>query len=307
MAEVRRAIGLMSGTSLDGVDVALIETDGERIAAFGPARTFPYAEADGELFRQAFKRCAGADGPHRPAGRARRRRRRWSRFATPRRSKRFSPAEGIAAADVDLVGFHGQTVFHDPARALTVQIGDGQQLADRLGIPVVWDFRADDMAAGGQGAPLAPVFHRALAETAGLAAPVLFLNLGGVANITYVGADGELIAFDTGPGNALLDDWTLAAHRQALRRGRAACGERQRLGRDPRDAARPSVFRAAAAEIARPRRVFAWRRLARPVRCRRRGDAAPVHGAIGRRRARRICRRGRAPATSPAAGATTRS
>ncbi len=88
-----------------------------------------------------------------------------------------------------------------------MQIGGGAQLADRLGMTVAWDFRADDMAAGGQGAPLAPVFHRALAETAGLARPVLFLNIGGVANVTYVGAGDMLIAFDTGPGNALLDDW----------------------------------------------------------------------------------------------------
>jgi anhydro-N-acetylmuramic acid kinase len=90
-----------------------------------------------------------------------------------------------------------------------VQIGDGQALAERLRIPVVWDFRAADMNAGGQGAPLAPVFHRALAETAGLEPPILFLNIGGVANVTYVGAGGELIAFDTGPGNGLLDDWVL--------------------------------------------------------------------------------------------------
>jgi anhydro-N-acetylmuramic acid kinase len=100
-------------------------------------------------------------------------------------------------------------VFHDPARGLTVQIGDGQALADRLSLPVVWDMRAADMAAGGQGAPLAPVFHRALAETAAVAGPVLFLNLGGVANVTWVGVGGELIAFDTGPGNGLMDDWMM--------------------------------------------------------------------------------------------------
>jgi anhydro-N-acetylmuramic acid kinase len=122
----------------------------------------------------------------------------------------FISDAGLARDEVDLVGFHGQTVFHDPARALTVQIGDGQSLADRLRLPVVWDMRADDMAAGGQGAPLAPVFHRALADTAGLVGPVLFLNLGGVANVTWVGAKGELVAFDTGPGNGLLDDWMMA-------------------------------------------------------------------------------------------------
>jgi anhydro-N-acetylmuramic acid kinase len=208
MAGLRKAIGLMSGTSLDGVDVALIETDGERIAGFGPARTFPYAEEDRQLFRQAFREArALSDRNDRPGVLAE-----AETLVTLRHAEAveaFLTGEQVQASHVDLVGFHGQTVFHDPARALTVQIGDGQKLADRLGISVVWDFRADDMAAGGQGAPLAPVFHRALARTAGLAGPVMFLNLGGVANITYVGREGELIAFDTGPGNGLLDDWTL--------------------------------------------------------------------------------------------------
>jgi anhydro-N-acetylmuramic acid kinase len=209
MAGFRKALGLMSGTSLDGIDVALIETDGERIAEFGPARTFPYAESDRKVLRGAFKEArALSDRSARHGMLAEAETLVMLRHAEA--VEAFLAAERISPADVDLVGFHGQTVFHDPARALTVQIGDGQKLADRLGIPVVWDFRADDMAAGGQGAPLAPVFHRALASTAGLAGPVMFLNLGGVANITYVGKDGELIAFDTGPGNGLLDDWTFA-------------------------------------------------------------------------------------------------
>lgn len=209
MAAVRRAIGLMSGTSLDGVDVALIETDGERIVSFGPAKTFPYAEPDREILRQAFVEArALTDRAARTGVLAE-----ADVLVTLRHAEAieaFLSAEGIKAGDVDVVGFHGQTVFHDPARALTVQIGDGQALANRLGIAVAWDFRAADMAAGGQGAPLAPVFHRALAETAGVARPVLFLNLGGVANVTYVGGGDELIAFDTGPGNGLLDDWTRA-------------------------------------------------------------------------------------------------
>jgi anhydro-N-acetylmuramic acid kinase len=209
MANVRTAIGLMSGTSLDGVDVALIETDGETVASFGPARTYPYLEADREIFRRAYQDARElTDRNARPGAL-----KDAEALVTVRHAEAvelFLAAEGIAGSDIDLVGFHGQTVFHDPARALTVQIGDGQRLADRLGIPVVWDFRAADMAAGGQGAPLAPVFHRALAETAGLEEPVMFLNLGGVANITYVGPGGELIAFDTGPGNGLLDDWIFA-------------------------------------------------------------------------------------------------
>ena len=207
MAEIRSAIGLMSGTSLDAVDVALIETDGQRIFRFGPAHTYPYQETDREIFRRATSDArALTDRAARPGILAE-----AEALVTLRHAEAvetFLAEERIAPGDVDLVGFHGQTVFHDPAKALTVQIGDGHHLADRLGIAVVWDFRAADMAAGGQGAPLAPVFHRALAETAGLAGPVMFLNLGGVANITYVGFDGELIAFDTGPGNGLLDDWT---------------------------------------------------------------------------------------------------
>lgn len=199
----------MSGTSLDGVDVALLTTDGERIAAFGPARTYPYAEADRELFRLAFQDALGLrDRDARPGILTE-----AEALVTLRHAEAveaFTAAEGINRQAVDLVGFHGQTVFHDPSRALTVQIGDGQGLADRLELPVVWDFRAADMAAGGQGAPLAPVFHRALADAARLERPVVFLNLGGVANVTYVGPDGELIAFDTGPGNSLLDDWTYA-------------------------------------------------------------------------------------------------
>lgn len=209
MAESRTAIGLMSGTSLDGVDVALLSTDGEAIVKLGAARTYPYAEADRQLLRQATIDARHLS--HRddrpgvlPAAEA---------LVTLRHAEAveaFLAAEGLAAEDVHVVGFHGQTVFHDPKQALTVQIGDGQELADRLGIPVVWDMRANDMAEGGEGAPLAPVFHRALARAAGCCEPILFLNLGGVANVTYVGPDDVLIAFDTGTGNALLDDWALS-------------------------------------------------------------------------------------------------
>jgi anhydro-N-acetylmuramic acid kinase len=199
----------MSGTSLDGVDVALLTTDGETIEEFGAARTFPYAEADREVFRQAFREAVSLrDRGSRPGIL-----REAEALVTRRHAEAiegFFGGVGVAAGKTDLIGFHGQTVLHDPARELTVQLGDGQALADRTGIPVVWDFRAADVAAGGQGAPLAPVFHRALAEKARLRGPVVFLNVGGVANVTYVGPDGSLIAFDTGPGNSLLDDWTLA-------------------------------------------------------------------------------------------------
>jgi anhydro-N-acetylmuramic acid kinase len=207
MNDIRSVIGLMSGTSLDGVDVALLRTDGERIVEFGPARTFPFTEADRRLLRESTKDALGlADREARPGLL-----READALVTTRHVEaveEFLLAVDIRRTDVDLIGFHGQTVLHDPARALTVQIGDGRVMADRLRIPVAWDFRAADIAAGGQGAPLAPVFHRALSQAARLERPVVFLNLGGVANITYVGPADELIAFDTGPGNALLDDWT---------------------------------------------------------------------------------------------------
>jgi anhydro-N-acetylmuramic acid kinase len=206
VADIRTAIGLMSGTSLDGVDVALVRTDGERIAEIGAARTYPYNDADRTLLREATADARDLSERDARPGRLAA----AEALVTIRHAEAvetFLAEEALRAGAVDLVGFHGQTVFHDPARALTVQIGDGQRLADRLKIAVAWDMRADDVAAGGQGAPLAPVFHRALAEAAGLESPVVFLNLGGVANITYVGRKGELLAFDTGPGNGLLDDW----------------------------------------------------------------------------------------------------
>jgi anhydro-N-acetylmuramic acid kinase len=206
VTDIRTAIGLMSGTSLDGVDVALVRTDGQRIAELGAARTYPYRDEDRTLLRQATADARDLSNRDARPGRLAE----ADALVTVRHAEAvesFLAEQAIPPGRVDLVGFHGQTVFHDPARALTVQIGDGKALADRLKVAVAWDMRADDMAAGGQGAPLAPVFHRALAEAADLEGPVVFLNLGGVANITYVGREGELLAFDTGPGNGLLDDW----------------------------------------------------------------------------------------------------
>ncbi len=206
MAKFWTALGLMSGTSLDGIDVAVLTTDGERLQEFGPARTFPYSDADRDFLRRALRDAVALERrDDRPGvlGEA-------EALVTSRHAEAvetFLAEAGVDRQKIDLVGFHGQTVFHDPGRRLTVQLGDGQALADRLRRPVVWDFRADDVAAGGQGAPLVPVYHRALAASAGLEGPVAFLNIGGVANVTYVGADGELLAFDTGPGNALLDDF----------------------------------------------------------------------------------------------------
>jgi len=202
---VVRAIGLMSGTSLDGVDVALLETDGERIAAFGPTGYRPYTEDEQALLRQALAQGAGlSDRRARPGVLAE-----AEAFVTRVHAEaveKFLADERIDRAGVAIVGFHGQTVLHRPATRLTVQIGDGGLLAARLKLPVAYDFRAADVAAGGQGAPLVPVFHQALARELKRPHPIVVLNVGGVANITFVDG-GDPIACDTGPGNALIDDF----------------------------------------------------------------------------------------------------
>lgn len=215
------AIGLMSGTSLDGVDVALIETDGERIAAFGPTGYRAYAESERSLLRQALADAVSlATREARPGALAE-----AERLVTRAHGEAvesFLRDHGLARSAVDVIGFHGQTVLHRPERRLTVQIGDGRALAATLGIPVVFDLRAADVAAGGQGAPLVPVYHRALVAMLEQAGPTVVVNIGGVANITYI--DGEtLIACDTGPGNALLDDFMLRTTGEAVDRdGRMA-------------------------------------------------------------------------------------
>jgi anhydro-N-acetylmuramic acid kinase len=217
-----RAIGLMSGTSLDGIDVALVETDGERVERLGPTAYRAYAEDERELLRGALADAVAMvrreDRPGRLAA---------AEVLVTRRHadavEAFLRQHAIAAEAIDVVGFHGQTVLHRPEARLTVQLGDGAALARRLGIAVVHDFRRDDVAAGGEGAPLVPVFHRALAEAAGLKPPVAILNVGGVANVTFIGPGGHLVAFDTGPGNALIDDFMRERTGRALDEdGRAA-------------------------------------------------------------------------------------
>ncbi len=199
------AIGLMSGTSQDGVDVALIETDGDINTRFGPTAYRSYARPERALIRSATAAAANVtERTARPEIVAK------AEAAVNRAHveavETFLAANSIQPRDVAVIGFHGQTVLHRPERRLTIQIGDGHVLAARLGIPVVYDFRAADVAAGGEGAPFAPMYHRALARGLGLEPPVAVLNIGGVANVTYIDGD-ELIACDTGPGNALLDDF----------------------------------------------------------------------------------------------------
>jgi anhydro-N-acetylmuramic acid kinase len=199
------AIGLMSGTSQDGVDVALLDTDGEAIAQVGSTACRPYTAAERALLRKATAAAANlTERTARPdpvaAAEA------LINDAHAEAVQTFLAANAIKPDDVGVVGFHGQTLLHRPERGLTIQIGDGKALSARLGIPVVYDFRAADVAAGGQGAPLAPIYHAALVRHLGGAAPVAVLNVGGVANITCIDGD-NLIACDTGPGNALLDDF----------------------------------------------------------------------------------------------------
>jgi len=193
------AVGLMSGTSLDGIDAALIETDGQSRVRPVAALTEPYEGTLRERIRASLgstARSAALDALERDLT-----------LAHARIVRDLLAGQGIEPSAVGVVGFHGHTVLHRPEVHRTWQIGDGALLARETGIDVVADFRSADVAAGGQGAPLAPVFHAAIAS--GLEKPVAMLNVGGVANVTWIGPAGEMIAFDTGPGNALIDDWVL--------------------------------------------------------------------------------------------------
>jgi len=187
-------LGLMSGTSLDGIDVACLTTDGERAIAAGPWATYPYEPP----VREAVRAVLGGVGDVAAAEA-------MLTAAHAAAIARFRQGEGDAAKDVALVGFHGHTILHRPREGRTWQIGDGAALARACGIDVVNDFRTADVAAGGEGAPLVPLYHAALA--AGLARPLAVLNLGGVGNVSWIGADDHVLAFDTGPANAPIDDW----------------------------------------------------------------------------------------------------
>lgn len=191
------ALGAMSGTSLDGVDAAMLRTDGHSVLDFGPSAYRPYSEAEQAILRAALGKWPGEAGVAQAAE--------VVETAHAELLSRFSGA--------DVVGFHGQTLAHDPSNKGTHQAGDGHLLAHVLARPVVWDFRSSDVALGGQGAPLAPFFHFALAKYIGASEPIAFLNLGGVGNLTWVDPShpspdvpGALLAFDTGPANAPMND-----------------------------------------------------------------------------------------------------
>lgn len=222
---MKRALGLMSGTSMDGIDLAIVDTDGDSRVRRGPVATVPYPDAFRDRLRRALADAVTmTDRTDRPGILADVERELTERHAEA--ALRFLGDNVLQPSAVDVIGFHGQTVLHRPGRRLTVQLGDGPLLARLTGIDVVSDLRAADCAAGGQGAPLAPVYHRALVANVA-ERPVAVLNIGGVANVTWIGADGTLVAFDTGPGNALLDDWALRHTGEAVDRGGrlAASGE----------------------------------------------------------------------------------
>ncbi|MGD9863242.1 MAG: anhydro-N-acetylmuramic acid kinase [Pseudodonghicola sp.] len=212
-----RALGAMSGTSLDGVDAAVVETDGRRILGFGETGYRPYPDAERAVLRAALGHWAGPEAE--AAGRV----------------VDAAHAELLRGfAGVDLVGFHGQTLAHEPRGRGTCQVGDGAALAQALGLPVVWDFRTDDVAMGGEGAPLAPFFHFACAKWIGAEEPMCFLNLGGVGNLTYVDPGfaapeeaGALLAFDTGPANAPVNDLMQARRGLPMDEGGALAAQGQ--------------------------------------------------------------------------------
>ncbi|MBM3608280.1 MAG: anhydro-N-acetylmuramic acid kinase [Alphaproteobacteria bacterium] len=216
------AIGLMSGTSMDGVDAALLETNGECRVKRGAGMSFAYGAEDRVLLRQALADAAGLSDRRTRSGVLLQ----AQEMITQRHAEavmQFLAAQKLSARDVNLLGFHGQTVLHRPAAQLTVQIGDGAGLAKACGIETVWDMRAADVAAGGQGAPLVPAYHRALFAASDLFGPVAIANIGGVANITCIETpSSEPLAFDTGPGNALIDDLMLERTGEAYDAGGAA-------------------------------------------------------------------------------------
>ncbi len=196
--KVYTAIGLMSGTSLDGIDAALIRTDGHGQAESLASLSIPYED---EL-RDKLRGCLGARED--TDGRIGMAEIEMTRAHAAAVDWLLGKA-GMDPRDIDVIGFHGQTIFHDPAAGFTWQIGNGAMLARLTGINVVNDFRSADIAAGGQGAPFLPLYHQALAHN--LNKPLAVLNIGGVSNVTWLGENEDILAFDCGPGNALLDDW----------------------------------------------------------------------------------------------------
>ena len=217
---VKTAIGLMSGTSMDGIDIALLRTDGENIVRHGPSEYFPYDQSLRAMWQNALITAKTiTERTQRPGDLAQAERALTLCHAAAVNS--FLLRHKLKASDIDLIGFHGQTVLHRPDDGLTVQIGDGPLLAEETGIDVVYDMRANDMVHGGQGAPLIPAYHAALAQNLPLEfeTPAVFVNIGGISNLTHSGEDGQLSAFDSGPGNMLIDQWIEAHTGRAFDKG----------------------------------------------------------------------------------------
>lgn len=213
MDEAVWAIGMMSGTSLDGVDAALVKTNGETIEEFGPWLTVPYDEDFQELLRLAVHQSGDIPSVARDLT-----------MLHARAVIQLLEEAEMKAKDVKVIGFHGQTIAHRPNHGITWQIGDGSLLASMTGIDVVCDFRSRDVAQGGQGAPLVPLFHAAIMKE--LPKPLAVLNIGGVANLTWIDKDGVkswIQAFDTGPGNSLIDEIMVRRESKSYDQGGQLC------------------------------------------------------------------------------------
>ena len=197
------ALGLMSGTSLDGVDAAIIKTDGEDIFGFGRATCIDFPD-EARPVKEAVQTALA-----------------WKFKGPPPNSLQVGSdyvdaahvkaIKALGAEGVDIIGYHGQTVYHLPAKdgevGQTLQLGNGQTLATKFGVPCVYDFRTADVKAGGQGAPLAPIYHQALCRYSKLEGRIAVVNIGGVSNVTLIDGGAPLIATDCGPGNGPLDQW----------------------------------------------------------------------------------------------------
>ena len=205
---IKTAIGLMSGTSMDGIDAALLRTDGDKHVERGAMGFYPYSPTTKTTLQAALEDAKSLKSREQRTGCLEEAENLITKLHISA-VKTFLEENNLDALQIDVLGFHGQTVLHRPEQALTVQLGDGEQLANKTGMDVVYDMRANDMFHGGQGAPLVPIYHQALSKGLPVQfseqSPVVFVNIGGISNITYIGED--LIAFDTGPGNALIDQW----------------------------------------------------------------------------------------------------
>ena len=222
MGEKCTVIGLMSGTSIDGVDAALVVTDGETVFARGQFCHIEYPDDFRARLRESLERAAAAGEKIKD-----------SFFEALEKDLTEWHARAVAlvleengkrAGDIDLIGFHGQTLFHAPEQKFTWQLGNGAMLARMTGIDVVGDFRSHDMKHGGEGAPFLPLYHRALFRDRAIDAPVAVLNIGGVSNVTWLFGD-KILAFDCGPGNALMDDFVAKREGAAFDEGGKLAGQ----------------------------------------------------------------------------------